>query len=83
MRRKKETRDFFKPIYNRSQRNKTKRNNNEKEEVENIVEQEYIQKLLIWIFANGHEREDKEKVGNFASFRVIPRAKPTEWTREL
>ena len=76
MRRKKETRDFFKPI-----QNKTKRNNNEKEE--NIVEQEYIQKLLIWIFANGHEREDKEKVGNFASFRVIPRAKPTEWTREL
>lgn len=29
------------------------------------------------------EREDKEKVGNFASFRVIPRVKPTEWTREL
>lgn len=85
MRRKKETRDFFKPIYNRSQRNKTKRNNNEKEEVENIVEQEYIQKLLIWIFANGHEREDKEKTEIFLLSSNYPSilANSNSWSSPL
>lgn len=56
---------------------------NKKKKEENILGGKYSKIVVIWIFANGHEREDKEKVGNFASFRVIPRAKPTEWTREL